>query len=100
MTEPTKFTQAEIDKLENVDIEEIADDDSEILNLKNNFLPKGLAPLGDLFFSNYVAIKPKMEPLRSEIEECNIGTEQKPKLIKLSKALSQDEKLKYITLFK
>ena len=39
-----------------------------------------------------------MEPLRSDIEECNIGTEQRPKLIKLSKALPQEEILKYIAL--
>ena len=44
-TEPTKFTQVEIDKLEKVEIEEMTDDDSDILNLKNKFLPKGLAPL-------------------------------------------------------
>ena len=33
-------------------------------------------------------------------EECNIGTELKPKLIKLSKALPQQENEKYIALFK
>ena len=41
-----------------------------------------------------------MEPLISNIEEWNIGTDQNHKLIKLSKALPQDEKLKYIALFK
>ena len=59
-TEPTKFTEVEIDKLEIVEIEEITNDDSEILNLKNNFLPKKLAPLEDLFDSNDVARKPKI----------------------------------------
>lgn len=49
----------------------------EILNLKINFFPKGLVPLEDLFDSNDVARKPKKEPLRTEIEECNIGTEEK-----------------------
>ena len=75
-------------------------DDPEILNLKNNFLPKGLVTLEDSFDSNDVARKPKMEPLRADIEECNIGTEEKPKIIKLSKALPPDEKVKYINLFK
>ena len=28
-----------------------------------------------------------MEPLRFDIEECNIGTQLKPKMIKLSKSL-------------
>ena len=41
-----------------------------------------------------------MEPLRSDIEECNIGTEENPKLIKISKELPPVENLKYISLFK
>ena len=41
-----------------------------------------------------------MELVRSNIEECNIGTELKPKMIKLLKALPQQEKEKYIALFK
>lgn len=76
------------------------DDDPEILNLKNNFLPKGFIPLEDLFESNDVARKPKMGPLRANIEEVNIGTEDKPKLIKISKVLPLEEKFKYINLFK
>ncbi len=75
-------------------------DDPEILNLKNIFLPKGLVPLENLFGSNDVARKPKMEPLRVDIEELNIGTGDKPKLIKISKALPPGENLKYINLFK
>ena len=70
------------------------------MNLKDKTFPKGLAPLEDLFDSNDVAIKPKMEPLRSDIEECNIGTKENPKLIKISKTLPPTEKLKYINLFK
>ena len=99
VNKPTKFTKVEIYNLEKVEIEEIINDDSEILNLKNNFLPKELVSLKDLFDSNDVARKPKMEHLRADIEECNIGTEEKPKLIKISKALSLDEKIKYISLF-
>jgi len=68
--------------------------------LKNNFFPKGFIHLEDLFDSNDVARKPKMEPLRVDIEEVNIGTEDKPKLIKISKALPLEEKVKYINLFK
>ena len=63
-------------------------------------MPKGLAPLEDLFDSNGVAIKPKMEPLRSDIEECNIGTKENHKLINISKTLPPAENLKYISLFK
>ena len=76
-----------MDNLEKVDIEEIIEDEIEILDLKDNFLPKGLNPLEDLFDSNDVPKKPKMEPVKSDIEECNIGTDTKPKMIKLSKNL-------------
>lgn len=41
---PTIFTRVEIDSLENVEIDEIMENDPEILNLKNIFLPKGLVP--------------------------------------------------------
>ena len=71
VNKPTKFTKVEIDNLEKVEIEELVTD-YDILNLKNNFLPKGLVPLEDFFDSNDVARKPKMEPLRSGIEQCSI----------------------------
>ena len=49
---------------------------------------------------NDVVKKPKLEPIESEVEECNIGSEEKPKLIKISKTLPTHIKLKYIELFK
>ena len=68
--------------------------------MKNNFFPKGLVPLEDLFDSNDVARKPKMEPLKDDIEDINIGADDKSKLIKISKALPPEEKVKYINMFK
>ena len=59
-------------------------------------MPKGLTPLEDLFDSNDVPRKPNMEPLKSDIEECNKGTKEKPKMIKISKSLPPTEKVKYI----
>ena len=59
-TKPTKFTQLETDNIEKVEIVELVDDDSDILNLNSNILPKGLAPLEDIFYSNEVARKPNM----------------------------------------
>jgi len=47
-----------------------------------------------------VAKKPKIEPTRSTVEECNIGTKEKPKIVKLSKSLPSAEKKKYIEIFK
>lgn len=84
---PTKFSQVDIDNLEKLEIDEWADDEYDILNLKNIFLLKGLAPLEDLFDSNDVVRKPRMETFRFDIEECNIGTKLKHNMIKLSKAL-------------
>ena len=63
-------------------------------------MPKGLVPLEELFDFNDVAKKPKLEPVETEVEECNIGNELKPKMIKLSKTLPAHIKLKYIEMFK
>ena len=41
-----------------------------------------------------------MEPLKYDREECNIGIDENPKLIKLSKSLPPTKKLKYIELLK
>ena len=97
---PTKFTKWYVEILEQVEIDEIINKYTEVINLKHNFLPKGLTPLEDLFDSNDVPRKPKMEPVRFDIEECNIGTEENRKLIKLSKSLPPTEKVKYIELLK
>ena len=66
----------------------------------NQIFPKGLVPLEELFDFNDVAKKPKLEPVETEVEECNIGSEPEPKMIKLSKTLPAHIKLKYIELFK
>jgi len=56
---PTKFKKSDVQNLKQVEIEEIINEDSEIINLKEKFLPKGLTPLEDLFDSNDVPRKPK-----------------------------------------
>jgi len=42
----------------------------------------------------------KMEPLKYNIEEWNIGSEEDIKMIKLSKSLPPHKKVKYIELLK
>ena len=59
-----------------------------------------MVPLEDMSDFNVVAKKPKMEPTGTNIEECNIGTEKNPKIIKLSKSLTIVTKQRYIALFK
>jgi len=70
------------------------------LHLKSNVLPRGLVPLEDFFDFNYVAKKLKIEASGQEVEDCNIGTEEKHRMVKLSKSLPPEKKLKYIELFK
>jgi hypothetical protein len=45
-----------------------------VLHLKNNFIPKGLVPLEQLFDRNDVPIKLTILPKDDSIEEYNIGT--------------------------
>ena len=69
--------------------------------MKDNHLPKGLTPLEDLFDFNDIPKKPQMEPLKADIEDYNIGTEEKfLKMVKLSKMLPPNQKLKYVELIK
>jgi len=86
--------------IQKISHEEIADVEDEIINLKDNFLPRVLTPLEDIFDSNDISRKPKMQPLNAAIEECNIGTAERPKIIKLSASLPIDQKPKYVDLFK
>ena len=79
---------------------ELKTEELETLQSKDESFPKGLAPLEELFDFNDVARKPKLEPVETEVEDCNIGSEEKPKMIKLSKTLPADIKFKYIELFK
>ena len=92
LTNKPKHTTEKSTDLENEDLE--------VLQSKDQSLPKGLVPLEELFDLNDVAKKPKLEPIEAEVEECNIGSEEKPKMIKLSKTLPSHIKLKYIELFK
>ena len=59
----------------------------EILQLKNNCIPKGLVTVEEMFDNNDVAKNSKVSSNDSEVEDCKIGTETNPKIIKLSKAL-------------
>ena len=71
-----------------------------MLQTKDKNIPRGLAPLEDLFDFDDVAKKPTIEHLDSDVEECNIGTEDKPKMIKLAKSLPANMKKKYIDQFR
>ena len=97
---PTTFDNNNIQELQQMNFDEIVEAETEIIELKDNFLPTGLTPLEDMFDSNDIPRKPKMQPLNAEIEDCNIGTAERSKMIKLSKSLPADQKPKYVDLFK
>lgn len=73
--------------------------DRKIIQLKDNILPKGLVPLERLFDSNDVALDPKKVPQEGEMEDCNLGTQQEPKVVKLFKGVPKNDKERYIDLF-
>ena len=74
--------------------------DLEVLQCKDDTLPRGLTPLEEIFYFNDVAKKPKMEPIETNVEEYNIGSMKEPKMIKLYKTLPPNIKQEYIELFK
>ena len=53
-----------------------------------------------LFDQNDVARDPKVKPAKNAMENKNIGTEDDPKIIKLSKKLPAKEKEEYVNLMK
>jgi hypothetical protein len=55
----------------------------DIVQLKNNIISKGLVPLEKIFGNNDVAKNPKITANDEDIEYCNIGTQEDPKIIKL-----------------
>jgi len=84
MLHPTIFDNKNILELKQMHLDEIAKAEAEVIELKDNFLPTGLTPLEDIFDANDIPKKPKIQPLNAAIEDCNIGTIEKPKMIKLS----------------
>ena len=70
------------------------------MQLQNNLIPKGLIPLEKLFDQNDVFKAPRLQANEEEIESCNLGDSVVPKLVKISKFLSADIKVKYVELMK
>ena len=71
-----------------------------MLQSNNENLPKGLVPLEEFFDFNHVVQNAKIDPTKTNVEECNIGSKEKPKMIKLSKTLPAHIKNKYLEFFK
>ena len=70
----------------------------EVLQLKDNIIPKGLIPLEELFDQDDVARKPSLLPTEKGVGDVNIGSVENPRMVKLSKELPPQVKEKYINL--
>jgi hypothetical protein len=68
--------------------------------LKNNQIPRGMIPLERLFDQDDIPLKSTLRPQPEEVEDCNIGTKEDPKLVKISKYLPAQMKNKYVELLK
>lgn len=75
---PTTFNHRKLQELKQVNFNEMIEEETEVIELKDNVLPIGLTPLEDIFDSNDIPRKPKMQPLNAEIDNCNIGTLEIP----------------------
>ena len=56
--------------------------------LKNNQIHKGLIPLERLFNQDDIPLRSTLQLQPEEAEDCDIGTKENPRLVKLSKYLS------------
>jgi len=93
-----KFKETSIDEVNDDGKDEVRINQMDVLQLKDNIIPKGLIPLEELFDQDDVAHKPTLQQTKKGVEEVNIGTYANPKMVKLSKALPQRMKSKYISL--
>ena len=75
-------------------------DDHKIIELKGNFIPKGLVPLERLFLKDDTLEKPFVQYSEENVSNYNIGTESQPKIVKISKLLSKENRKKHISLLK
>jgi ribonuclease HI len=74
--------------------------DHHIVQLPSNHIPRGLVPLERIFDSNDVAVKSQRPIDDADIAECNIGTEEDLKSVKLSSSLSRKQRTEYVELLK
>jgi hypothetical protein len=74
--------------------------DHQIIQLPSNHIPRGLIPLERFFDGSDVAVKGKVSGDDDDTNECNIGTPEEPKFVKLSRSLTEEQRVEYIKLLK
>jgi hypothetical protein len=75
-------------------------DHHHIVQFPSNHILKCLVPLEILFDRNDVAIKVKGLSKDANVTECNLGTKEDPKYVKLSSSLSKEQRVGYVNLLK
>jgi hypothetical protein len=71
-----------------------------IIHLPSNRIPRGLIPLERLFNGNDVVVKGRVLDEDADTTECNIGTPEEPKFIKMSRRLNTKQRAKYTELLR
>ena len=82
-----KFKDTSIDVEYDDGDEDMEVNQMEVLQLKDNIIPKGLIPLEELFDQDDVARKPSLLATEKGVEDVNNGSDENHKMVKLSKAL-------------
>jgi ribonuclease HI len=72
----------------------------QIIQLPSNHIPRGLVPLERLFDGNDVAVKGRIADEDADTAECNIGTPEEPKFVKLSRSLTREQRAEYTELLR
>jgi hypothetical protein len=74
--------------------------DHYIVQLPSNHIPKGIVPLERLFDRNDVVVKIKGSIENVYVTECNLGTKEEPKYVKLSSNFSKEQRAEYVKILK
>ena len=71
-----------------------------MLLLKTNQIPIGIIRPERLFDQYDIPLKSTLRPQPKEVENCNVGTNENPKMVKISKYLLAQIKSRYVELLK
>jgi ribonuclease HI len=74
--------------------------DHQIIQFSSTHIPRGLIPLERLFDGNDVAMKGRILGDDADTTECNIGTPEEPKFVKLLKSLTEEQRIGYTKLLR
>jgi ribonuclease HI len=72
----------------------------DIVQLPNNYIPRGLVPLEELFDHNDVPYKPDKKEKYPVVHEHNIGSQNHPKFINLCVELTTNQRSEYCNIMK